>query len=290
MDGVEASRYCQSAKKRGFRVSRNIVRKLLKKHGYVKRKMIKSKATGEFKERDRQFRKIARLRAQYERAGNPVISVDTKKKEKLGNLYRDGQVYCLEAEIVYDHDYAHLAEGKVIPHGIYDVQHNDAMVNIGTSTDTAEFACDSIALWWKQVGCNRYSGAESLLILLDCGGSNSCHHHIFKEALQSLANKIGIEIRAAHYPPYTSKWNPIEHRLFPHVSRSMAGVVLTSHELVKELIGNTHTESGLNVKTNIIYKAYEKGRKARADLYDQGTIVFDKILRKLNYKIMPASE
>jgi len=250
--------------------------------------MAKSKPTGEYKERDRQFRKITRLRAKHERAGNPVISVDTKKKEKLGNLYRDGQVYCLEAEAVYDHDYPHLAEGNLIPHGIYDLKHNDAMVNIGTSSDTAEFACESIELWWKQVGCHRYGGATSLLILADCGGSNSCHHHVFKEALQSLANNIGLEIRIAHYPPYTSKWNPIEHRLFPHVSRAMAGVVLKDHDLVKALLENTQTESGLSVKANVIFKTYEKGKKARADLYDHGTIIFDKILRKLNYKVVPA--
>jgi hypothetical protein len=288
MDGIEPERYSQSVKKKGFTVSRNIVRKLLKKHGYVKRKMAKSKPTGEFKERDRQFKKITRLRAKHERAGNPVISVDTKKKEKLGNLYRDGQVYCLEAEAVYDHDYPHLAEGNLVPHGIYDVKHNDAMVNIGTSADTAEFACDSIELWWKQVGCHRYGGATSLLILVDCGGSNSCHHHIFKDALQSLANNIGLEIRIAHYPPYTSKWNPIEHRLFPHVTRAMAGVVLKDHDLVKTLLENTQTESGLSVKANVIFKVYEKGKKARADLYDRGTIIFDKILRKLNYKVVPA--
>ena len=139
------------------------------------------------------------------------------------------------------------------------------------------------------MGCHRYGGgATSLLILVDCGGSNSCHHHVFKEALQSLANNIGLEIRIAHYPPYTSKWNPIEHRLFPHVSRAMAGVVLKDHDLVKALLENTHTESGLSVKANVIYKVYEKGKKARADLYDRGTIIFDKILRKLNYKVVPA--
>jgi hypothetical protein len=227
------------------------------------------------------------LKAKYERSGNPVISVDTKKKERLGNLYRDGQLYCLEAEVVYDHDYAHLSEGTVIPHGIYDLKYNDAMINIGTSADTSEFSCDSIKRWWKKIGCRRYRGATSLLILLDCGGSNSYRHHVFKEALQSLVSDIGIEIRVSHYPPYASKWNPIEHRLFPHISRAISGVVFKSYGLVKELIENTRTEGGLRVTANIIDKVYEKGKKACSNIYDNGTIIFDTVLGQLNYKIIP---
>ena len=125
MDLIEPFRNRQGAKKKGFRVSRNVVRQLLKKHGYVKRKAKKNQRTGEFKERDRQFKKITRLKAKYDRADNPVISIDCKKKEKLGNLYREGPLYCLEAEVVYDHDYAYLSEGTVIPHGIYDLKYNE---------------------------------------------------------------------------------------------------------------------------------------------------------------------
>jgi hypothetical protein len=283
---LSCSEIAKALKKKGYKVSRNIVRKLLKKHGYVKRKAVKSQSTGEFKERDRQFKKIARLRGKYERADNPVISVDTKKKERLGNLYRDGQVYCLEAEVVYDHDYAHLSEGKVIPHGIYDLKHNDAMINIGISADTGEFACDSIKLWWEEIGRERYQNATSLLILVDSGGSNSYRHHIFKEELRSLANGIGMEIRIAHYPPYASKWNPIEHRLFPHVTRAMSGVIFRSYGLVKDLIERTHTETGLRVTVNIIDKVYEKSKKASADLYENGTIIFDNILGRLNYRVI----
>ena len=268
-------------------MSRNGAGYLLKKHGYVKRKARKIQSTGQYQERDRQFRKIARLKRRAQRAGNPVISVDTKKKERLGNLYRDGRLYCQAAQVVYDHDYAHLAEGKVIPHGIYDIQYNDAMINIGTSADTSEFACDSIALWWQQVGSERYRGATSLLILVDAGGSNSYRHHIFKEALQSLANDLGLEIRIAHYPPYASKWNPIEHRVFPHVSRALSGVIFRSYRVVMDLIGQTRTEAGLRVLVNMIDKVYEKSKKASADLYDHGTIVADKVLGKLNYKIKP---
>jgi hypothetical protein len=260
---------------------------LLKNHGYVKRKARKTKSTGAFKERNRQFKKINRLKAKYDKAGNPVISDDTKKKERIGNLYRDGQVYCLESEVVYDHDYAHLSEGSVVPHGIYDVKHNDAMVNIGTSADTCDFACDSIRMWWNQVGRKRYRGATSLLMLVDCGGSNSYRHHVFKEALQCLSKAIGIEIRIAHFPPYTSKWNPIEHRLFPHITRSMSGVVLKSYGLVKELIENTKTETGLTVVANLLEGVYETGKKVSGDIYEAGTIIFDKVLGNLNYRVIP---
>jgi len=277
----------KALKLKGFSVSRNIVRKLLKKHGFVKRKALKSKATGEFKERNRQFKKISRLINKQMKDENPVISVDTKKKERLGNLYRDGQVYCLESAVVYDHDYAHLSEGPVIPHGIYDVQYNDAMINIGTSSETSEFSCDSIFLWWEKVGSHRYPRATSMLILVDCGGSNSYRHHIFKEALQKLANQIGVDVRVAHYPPYTSKWNPIVHRLFPHVSRALSGVIFKSYELVKELIENTTTEKGLKVTANIMDKLYEKGKKACDNLYEKGTIIFDDVLGQLNYKVLP---
>ncbi len=238
-------------------------------------------------ERNRQFKKITKLKSKFDREGLPVISVDTKKKEKLGNLYREGTVYCQEAEIVFDHDYPYLAEGTVTPHGIYDLKYNDAMVNIGVSADTSEFACDSIKLWWDKVGRQRYSGAKSLLLLVDAGGSNSYRHHIFKESLQSLAYSIGVEIRVAHYPPYSSKWNPIEHKLFPHVTRAMSGVIFKSYQLVRELIENTSTKAGLTVTANIIDKIYEKGKKVRADLYEKGTIIFDKVLGILNYKVIP---
>ena len=271
--------------KKGFRVSRNIVRNLLKSHGYVKRKMKKIRNTGEFKERGRQFKKNARLIARYKNAGNPIVSVNTKKKERSGNLYRDGQQYCFDMEIVYDHDYAHSSEGTVIPQGIYDLKYNDAMINIGAS----EFFCDSIKNWWEIIGCKRYSNATLLLLLFDCGGSNSYRHHVFKQALQMLSNDIGIEIRIAHYPPYTSKWKLMEHRLFLHVSRAMSGVVFKSYKLVKELIEKTNTENGLTVTANIIDKIYEKGKKSCLSIYETGTIIFDAVLGQLNCKIKPVT-
>jgi len=191
--------------KEGFKVSRNIVRKLLKKHGYVKRKALKKKAAKETENRNAQFENIVELRALYNKKGNPVISVDTKKKEKIGNIFREGKIYTTETIEVFDHDFPSLAEGVAIPHSIYDIERNEAYVNIGTSHDTSEFACDSISYWWHNDGKLHYPNATSILMLMDGGGSNSSRHYIFKQDLQALASEMGIEIRIAHYPPYTSK-------------------------------------------------------------------------------------
>ena len=171
-----------------------------------------------------------------------MVSVDTKKKELIGNLFREGKIYTTETVEVFDHDFPSLAEGVAIPHAIYDIARNEGYVNIGTSRDTSEFACDSIRHWWNDYGKKYYPDADSILMLMDGGGSNSSRHYLFKQDLQALVDDIGIEIRIAHYPPYTSKWNPIEHRLFPHLTRSLQGMILTTHELVKELIGATTTK------------------------------------------------
>jgi hypothetical protein len=171
-----------------------------------------------------------------------MINVDTKKKELIGNLSRNGKIYTTETIEVYDHDFTSLAEGVAVPHTIYDTVQNMAYVTIGTSRDTSEFACDSIRQWWNNHGKLIYLAATSILMLMDGGGSNSSRHYIFKQDLQALADELGIDIRVAHYPPHTSKWNPVEHRVFPHITRAMPGMLLTSHELAKELIETTTTK------------------------------------------------
>ena len=274
-------------KEKGIDVSRKIVKKLFKKHGYVKRKAQKVIGIGTCKYRNEQFEIIARLRAEYQAAGNPIISVDTKKKELLGNLYRDGMVYTTEVQKVFDHDFPHLADGIVIPHGIYDVVRNTAYVNIGTSKDTGEFACDSIRQWWYNEGQHHYPDASSILLLCDSGGSNSYRHYIFKADIQKFADEIGVEIRIAHYPSYASKWNPIEHRLFCHITRALKGIIFKSHELVKDLVETTTTKTGLTVTANIIKKVYQTGRKVAADFKKTMRIVFDEELGKWNYRAIP---
>ena len=274
---------------RGIIISNKIAKNLFKKHGFVKRTAQKSLSSGkgDTKDRNTQFENIASLREQYESAGNPIISMDTKKKEALGNLYRSGTIYTTTVQEVFDHDFPHLADGIVVPHGLYDVIRNTAFINIGTSKDTSEFACNSIRQWWYNEGQNYYSDADSILLLCDGGGSNSSRHYIFKFDIQNLADELGIEIRIAHYPPYTSKWNPIEHRLFCHVTRALQGVAFTNYKIVKDLIESTTTKKGLTVTANIIKTVYEIGRKIPENFKNTMKIKFDDLLGKWNYRAVP---
>jgi hypothetical protein len=272
---------------RGMDVSVRIVKQLLRKHHFKKRKARKSLRTGEHVDRDAQFRRIAHLRAQYEAVGNPIISIDTKKKEALGLLDRGGTLYTQEVITVYDHDFSHLADGVAIPYTIYDLQQNRAYVNIGISKDTADFVCDSIRHWWLSQGRYDYPQATSILALADSGGSNSYRHYVFKEALQHLVDELGIEIRMAHYPSYASKWNPVEHRVFPHITRALRGVILTSHEQVKRLIERTKTSTGLTLTVRIVTKMYQTGRKVTEGFKASMRILFDEKLGKWNYRAVP---
>lgn len=274
-------------RERGMDVSVRIVKQLLWKHHFKQRKARKSLRTGENADRDAQFRRIAHLRAQYEAVGNPVISIDTTKKESLGRLYRAGRVYTQKVIEVYDHDFSHLADGVAIPYAIYDLQRNTACVSLGTTKDTAAFVCDSIKHWWVTQGRYAYPQATSILALADSGGSNSSRHYVFKEALQQLADELGIEIRMAHYPPYASKWNPVEHRVFPHLTRALQGVILTSHEQVKTLIERAKTSTGLRVTAQIVTKVYQTGKKVAEGFKESMRILFDNTLGKWNYRAVP---
>jgi hypothetical protein len=270
-------------------VSKTVVRKLLKKHGYRRRQAQKRiTMKSEIPHRDEQFKNISKLKAEYEGAGNPIVSMDTKKKENLGNFYRDGRLYTLEELRVYDHDFNSFSDGLIIPHSLYDVQLNIGYIQIGTSHDTSEFACDSFRHWWYQHGRQHYPNATSILVLCDGGGSNSSRQYLFKEDLQHLSDEIGVEIRIAHYPPYCSKYNPIEHRLFPHVTRACQGVIFTSIELVKELMEKTQTSTGLKAFVCILDKVYETGRKVVENFKENMRIVFDEILPGWNYCAVPA--
>jgi len=272
-----------------IQVSSTVIKKLLKKHGFKRRKAQKKETMKKVAGRNDQFKRIAELKALYQTVGNPIISMDTKKKEYLGNFYRDGKLYTTEAVSVNDHDFNSFANGVVIPHGIYDIQLNKAVINLGTSRDTGEFACDSFRLWWYTQGKQDYPQASSILLLCDGGGSNSCHQYLFKQDLQRLANEIGIEIRVAHYPAYCSKYNPIEHRLFPHVTRACQGVVFTNIERVKKLIARTKTKKGLQVFVNLIETIYETGRKVCESFKNHMPIIFDCLLPKWNYRAIPQS-
>jgi len=241
----------------------------------------------EVENREEQFHHINKLMADYTAAGNPIISIDTKKKEYLGNFYRPGHLYTQDEILTYDHDFNSAASGIIIPHGIYDVTQNKALINIGISRDTSEFATDSIRNWWYTIGQHDHRYATQILIVCDGGGSNSSRHYLFKEDLQRLVNEIGIPIRIAHYPPYCSKYNPIEHRLFPHVTRACQGVIFKSVDLVKQLMEKTKTQQGLKVTVDIIDKVYQTGRKVADGFKENMTLVFDQLLPNWNYTAFP---
>jgi hypothetical protein len=272
----------------GTPVSRDVVSQLLKKHGYRRRKALKKTTMGpRHPDRNSQFENIARLKKKYLKAGLPVISIDTKKKELLGNFARDGVIDTQETIETNDHDFGSAGVGKVIPHGIYDVGRNQGFVHLNTSHETSELACDSIAAWWEDHGRAAYPRAKKVLVLCDGGGSNSASRYVFKEELQKLSNRLGIEIRVAHYPPYCSKYNPIEHRLFPHVTRACRGVIFQTLETVQHYISKTETTKGLTLRVRILDKVYQTGRKCAAGFKKSMKIVFDKLLPKWNYRAVP---
>lgn len=274
-------------------ISKTVAQKLLKNHGFGRRQMQKTKAMGTNEDRNEQFENIARLRAAYEKSANPILSLDTKKKEMLGNFYRSGKLLTTETIEVFDHDFKSFSDGTVVPHGIYDMKKNTGYLNLGFSKDTGEFACDCLRAWWNNIGKSLYPNSTSILILCDSGGSNNASHYLFKKDLMNLAAELGITFRIAHYPPYTSKYNPIEHRLFPHVTRACQGVVFDSVKTVKELMSRTSTKAGLSVDVNIIDKTYEKGRsysdefKISLQKRENPRILFHETLPKMNYSVFP---
>ncbi len=273
----------------GTPARRHVVSQLLRKHGYRRRKALKKKTMGPRNpNRNAQFENIARLKNEYLNAGLPVISMDTKKKELLGDFYRDGTIDTQETIETSDHDFSSAGAGVVIPRGLYDVGKNQGFIHLNTSHDTSELACDSLEAWWKQHGRADYPQAEKLLVLCDGGGSNSATMYLFKEDLQKLASRLGIEIRVAHYPPYCSKYNPIEHRLFPHLTRACRGVIFHTLETVQHYMEKAATTTGLKVKVSILDKVYETGRKYAAGFKKTMKIVFDEVLPKWNYRAVPA--
>ncbi len=236
------------------------------------------------KNRNEQFENINRIKASFEEEGYPVISVDTKKKELLGEYSRSNDsLYGKEPQITFDHDFKTKDSKIAVPHGIYNEKENSGYITIGKSSDTSEFVCDNIKNWWLKIGILLYPFAKYLLILCDGGGSNSSRHYIFKEDLQKLALEIGVNIRIAHYPPYCSKWNPIEHKLFPYVSKAIRGANITSLKMLGYHIKRTKTKTGLKVTVNISKKEYRTGRKIKEGFKEAMPIEFDEYLPQWNY-------
>jgi hypothetical protein len=273
----------------GFPASAYIVCQLLKECRLGHRQAFKYLTMRQHKDREQQFDIIASYKQSFLDSPNPIVSIDTKKKELLGLFYRQGRLFTAKGREVFDHDFRSFAKGVVIPHGIYDLKRNRGYVNLGTSHDTSEFACDSLFAWWTGEGRDGYPQAKELLLLCDGGGSNSASQYLFKEDLQKLADRMGIAIRVAHYPPYCSKYNPIEHRLFPHLTRACQGIILECVEQAQYYMSKATTQTGLKVVVNILDKVYETGRKVADGFKKTMKLVFDKLLPKFNYKAIPAS-
>lgn len=269
-----------------IKVSNGVVKRLLKELGYAYRKQSKQLATGNYAQRNEQFKIICTL-VLVMSLESPVLSIDCKKKERLGNLYRAGKCLCTQAVKVYDHDYEHLSEGKVIPHGIYDVQANKGYISIGSSSETAEFVTDNLLWWWVEHGVNLYPNAKNILLLCDAGGANSYRHFIFKHKLLEFARQTGLSVIVCHYPPYCSKWNPIEHRLFSQVHKAMEGAVFSNYQTVQKLIEQTSTKTGLTVVVRLNLKEYLNGIKIDKAILDTKRIAYHPDIPQLNYRIYP---
>ena len=254
----------------GYPISRETVGTLLKEAGFSlqqNRRYIKVIEPGP--DRDAQFRFIQRESMTYIAAGRPVISVDAKKKEWIGNYANKGKEYRPKGEPreVLDHDFEGPG-GRVTPYGIYNVGDNNGFVSVGISYDTGEFAVNSIHTWWRTVGKERYPDAKDILITADCGGSNSCRSRIWKKNLQDLADEEDLTIHIRHYPPGTSKWNKIEHRLFSYISMGWRGQPLTSVQIVIDLISSVKTKSGLSVQCVLDPEDYESRVRIPDDVMD----------------------
>ena len=273
---------------RGFRVSVPVVEQLLRRHRLGRRKIQKKRSMGRHPQRDLQFRKIARLRDEYANSLNPIVSMDTKKKEFIGPFFRDGRAYAETAPEAFDHDFPSAADGVVYPHGLFDLKHRKGHVNVGTSHDTSRFACDSLGYWWENHGRADYPLATSILLLCDGGGSNSARRYVFKHYLELLADRLRIEIRVAHYPPYASKYNPIEHQFFCHISAACRGVLFTSVEIVLAQIAKTETTTGLRTTVHHLAGEYPIGEKAPKGYKKAMKIVFDDELPAWNYRAIPS--
>lgn len=271
---------------KGYVVGRQKISELLDELGYSLQGNRKSEEGTEHPDRDAQFRFINRRIKIFQKFGQPVISVDTKKKELIGNFANKGKEWEPKGNPrkVDSHDFGN---DRVNPYGVYDQTHNLGWVNVGTDNDTAEFAVESIRRWWEKMGNTSYPYADNLLVTADCGGSNGYRVRLWKVALQKLSNETGLKISVCHFPPGTSKWNKIEHRLFCHISMNWRGKPLVSHDVVVNLIGNTTTREGLTVQAEIDSNMYPKGKKVTDEEVKNIEIRRAGFHGEWNYKIMP---
>jgi Rhodopirellula transposase DDE domain len=278
----------KALKKQGYQLSRSTVWRLLKQLGYRLRANRKRFTGTDQPQRDRQMRYISRVKRLFMAAGYPVISVDTKKKELIGNFKNAGRVWRQQAEEVNAHDFRQAAVAKAVPYGLYDLRHNQGYVYVGTSADTAEFAVEAIVRWWTDPQRPRFAREDQLLILCDAGGSNGYRLRLWKQQLQTrLADALGLTVMVCHYPTGASKWNPIEHRLFSYISLNWAGQPLRSLQTMLNYIRGTTTATGLKVKAYLVEQVFAKGRKISTQEMARLNLVRRRVCPHWNYVIRP---
>jgi len=273
----------------GHIASAPTISRLLKKHDYALRVNAKEKEAGsQHPDRDTQFHYIEMQKQAFVAAGWPIISVDTKKKELIGDFKNAGQVWCQHPLEVNVHDFPGDALGRAVPYGIYDLRRNEGAVYVGVSADTPEFAVTAIVHWWEDSGCRVYPQATQLLILADAGGSNGCRPRVWKEQLQSqLSDRLGLSVTVCHYPTGCSKWNPIEHRLFSQISLNWAGQPLRTFETMLGYLRDTTTTTGLRVTTSLLEGVYETGKRVANAVMKTLHVEPHSICPQWNYTIHP---
>lgn len=274
--------------RRGFRVSVTVVSQLLQRHRLGRRKACKTLPLGRHIHRDRQFKIIASHRADFMQSPDPIVSMDTKHKEFLGLLFRQGRLYTQRAKKALDHDFPSAAWGVIYPHGFYDIKRNLGHLNLGLSHDTSRFACDSLGVWWERHGYPAFPQANRMLLLCDGGGSNASNRYVFKYHLEGVANRLGLEIRVAHYPPHCSKHNPIEHKFFPHVTRACQGLLLTSTEVTSAAMARASTKQGLRTTVHVLAGDYPLQEGYPEEYRETMKIRFDEELPVWNYRAIPS--
>jgi len=274
----------------GHGVSLPVISRLLKENDYSLKANAKQLTSKQHPDRNQQFEHIHKQRAEHQAKGQPVISVDTKKKELVGNFKNSGQIWCRSAELVNVHDFPSDARGRAVPYGIYDLQYNQGTVYVGQSADTPAFAVDNIAHWCQTRLPERHQHATHLMIEADGGGSNGYRSRVWKRDLQEkVVDAYGLMVTVCHYPTGASKWNPIEHRLFNEISKTWAGCPLRSFDDVLDLIRDTKTQTGLTVQAHLVNERYEKGVKVPDEEMDALNIQSHDVCSQWNYTIYPRS-
>ena len=269
-------------------VSHTTVGRLLEQWDYSLKVNVKRLSGAAHPDRDQQFEYLQSRVEAFRQAGLPILSVDTKKKELIGNFKNAGRRWCQTADAVNEHDFEQDALGKAAPYGVYDLLRNQGTVYVGRSADTPEFAVEAIATWWQTEGQPAFPVADQLLILCDAGGSNGYRPRRWKQQLQEqLADRLGLEVTVCHYPTGASKWNPIEHRLFGPISINWAGVPLRTFDTLLACIRGTATETGLKVKAFLIDKVYEKGLKVSDAVMESLNIERHAVCPNWNYTLRP---